>query len=177
MILGVHASITAGCAPGEVRATLDREGWPWLGRPGRFGTRELRLEGRPPQCFHLRVASSRGVGRHGAMWHVRLERPDGPLTADPLVDLQLMIEPLRGGGTRLSFDGRAARSLWESTPVTSRSLIRAGASAYARSLLEQIVTVLELRPVAAQTRPQPKPDAGATVGLWPPVRASRAKGA
>jgi hypothetical protein len=177
MILGVHASITVDRPPEVVRAALDREGWPWLGQPGRFGTREVRLEGRPARFFHLRVASSRGVGRYGAIWRLRLERPDGTLTADALLDLQLVIEPLQTGITKLSLDGRVARDLGESVAASSRAASRLVASAYARSLLEQIATVLEAQPMSGPARPQSKPDAGATIRVWPAVRTSRPKGA
>jgi len=175
MILGVHASITVARRPDEVRATLDREGWPWLGQPGRFGTREVRLEGRPARSFHLRVASSRGVVRYGTIWRLRLERPDGALTADPLLDLQLVIEPLRTGGTKLSLDGRVARDLGESTAATSRPVTRLAASAYARSLLEQIVTVLEAQPMPDPA--SPPQDARAAVQTRAAVRTPRPHGA
>jgi hypothetical protein len=173
MILGVHASIAVARRPDEVRATLDREGWPWLGQPGRFGTREVRLEGRPARSFPLRVASSRTVGRYGAIWRLRLERPDQRLAADPLLDLQLVIEPIQKGGTKVSLDGRVARDLGESPAATSRAATRLAASGYARSLLEQIATVLEAQPMSGPASPRPKQDAGATVRVWPAVRTSR----
>ena len=172
MILGVHATITVARRPEEVRATLDREGWPWLGEPGRFSTREVRLEGRPARCFHLRVAPSRGVGRYGAIWRVRLERPDGSLTADPLLDLQLVIEPAPTGGTTFTVDGRVARDLAESGAATPRAATRLLASAYARSLLEQIASVLESQRASS---PGPASAAGATVRVWPAARTPRRK--
>ena len=177
MILGVHASVTVGRRPDEVRAALDREGWPWLGQPGRFGTREVRLEGRPARSFPLRVASSRGVGRYGAIWRLRLERPDQLVAADPLLDLQLVIEPLQQGGTKLSLDGRVARDLGESAAATPRAATRLAASGYARSLLEQIATVLEALPMSGPEGPPPQQDVGATVRVWPARRTSRPNGA
>ena len=160
MILGVHASIAVARRPDEVRATLDREGWPWLGRPGRFSTRVVRLEGRPARSFHLRIVSSRGVGRYGTTWRLRLERPDGPLTAEALLDLQLVIEPLKAGGTKLSIDGRAARELGKSVAPTSRAATRLAASGYARSLVEEIASVLEAQPTVGPATRHAKKDIG-----------------
>jgi hypothetical protein len=142
MIPGVHASLVVRRDPDEVRARLDRDGWPWLGRQGPLGTREVRLEGRPARPFRVRAFPTRGVGR-SRTWHVRLEPPESGPATGPAIALELSVESLPSGGTaRLQCSGRAARNLQESGQV-QQSVVRLAANAYTRSFLEQVAAVIE----------------------------------
>ena len=143
MIPGIHASIAVARAADDVRATLDQDGWPWLGRRGARMTREVELDGRPPQAFDVRVSSTRGSTRNSICWHIRLERPDGPQSPQAPLDLRLSIEPVATAVTRLRLDGHAAHDLMASAGVTPRVAVRLAACAYARSLAEQIATAME----------------------------------
>ena len=143
MIAGIHAGIAVARGADEVRATLEQDGWPWLGRPGAQMTREVDLDGRPPQAFQVRVSSSRGAARNSVTWHLRLERPDTPASPQASLDLKLSLEPLGATATRLRLDGHAAHDLVASAGVSPRAVVRLAACAYARSLGEQIVSALE----------------------------------
>src|SRR5258707_15813210 len=118
MISGIHASIAVGRTLDEVRATLDQDGWPWLGRLGPLVNREVDLDGRPPQAFHVRVSSTRGLARNSVTWHLRLERPDAPPSPQAALDLKLCLEPAGTAGTRLPPPRQAAHHLMTSRGVT-----------------------------------------------------------
>lgn len=143
MITGIHSSIAVARTPDQIRSTLDRDGWPWLGRPGPLMTRAVDLDGHPPQSFQVRVTARRGAGRSGTTWHLRLERPSAPPSPQAPLDLTLSLEPLGTTATRLGLDGQAAHDLMASGGVTPRAAVRLAACAYARSLGEQIASALE----------------------------------
>jgi hypothetical protein len=143
MIAGIHAVIAVARTADEVRATLDQEGWPWLGRPGARMTREVALDGPAPNAFHVRVTSTRGATRNSVTWHLRLERPDAPAAPQAALDLKLSLEPVGASTIRMHFDGHAAQDLMTSGGATSRTAVRGAACAYARSLGEQIASAVE----------------------------------
>lgn len=143
MIAGIHASIAVTRTAEEVRATLDQDGWPWLGRRGARMTREVDLDGRPSQAFAVRVSSIRGSTRSSICWHLRLEHPDGPQSPQAPLDLKLSLAAEGTALTRLHFDGHAAHDLVASGGITPRAAARTAACAYTRSLAEQIATAVE----------------------------------
>jgi hypothetical protein len=143
MIPGIHASIAVARKPDEIRSTLDQDGWPWLGRRGPMLTREVDLDGTPPQAFRVRVSATRGPSRSSATWNLRLEIPDAPPSPQAPLDLKLSLEPEGATGTRLRLDGQASRDLMASGGVTPRAVVRLAACGYARSLGEQIASAVE----------------------------------
>ena len=163
MIAGIHASIAVARTADEVRATLDQDGWPWLGRPGARMTREVDLDGRPPQAFQVRVSSTRGAARNSVTWHLRLERPDAPPSPQASLDLKLSLEPLGAAATRLRLDGHAAHDLMAPGGVTPRAAVRLAACAYARSLGEQIASAFEGRPPSSVDEAAGRPRRAAPV--------------
>lgn len=163
MIPGVHASIAVARTADEVRATLDQDGWPWLGRGGARMTREVDLDGQPPQAFEMRVSSTRGSTRNSICWHLRLERPDGPQSPQAPLDLKLSVEAEGTAATRLHFDGHAAHDLLASGGIPARAAVRTAACAYARSLAEQIATAVERQIPAAPRGQQSRSPRTATV--------------
>jgi hypothetical protein len=167
MIAGIHASIAVARTPEEIRAILDQDGWPWLGRPGPMMTREADLDGRPPQAFHVRVSSTRGPTRSSATWHLRLERPDAPPSPQAPLDLKLTLEPQGATVTRLRLDGQASHDLMASGGVTPRAAVRLAACAYARSLVEQVAAAVE------RQRPSTPERAAGRAPKATPVKAPR----
>src|SRR5258708_33305588 len=98
--------------------------------------REVDLDGRPPQAFHVRVTSTRGLARNSVTWHLRLERPDAPPSPQAALDLKLTLEPAGTAGHPLRLDGHATHRLPPSGGVPPRASAPPGALDYACSLPE-----------------------------------------
>jgi hypothetical protein len=144
MIPGVHASIAVDRKPEEVRAMLDRKGWPWLGRRGPLGSREISLDGSPPRAFRLRVFGTHRGLPVGPTWRILLEHPDDRPAPHSLLELELFLAPLPGDCSGLRLDGMFSQVLLHGVEATiPHAVARLAANAHARSLLEQVTTILE----------------------------------
>lgn len=145
MIPGVHATLAVRRDPDEVRESLDRDGWPWLGRPVPQGGREVRLLGPTPRTFRVRPFSPTGVGR-SRTWHVVLESSQFASAIGPAITLELSVGTLASGAAGLRCYGRAASELCGSGPDHPEAMVRRAANAYVRSLLEQVALAIEGQP-------------------------------
>ena len=143
MIPGVRASIAVDRKPEEVRELLDRKGWPWLGRRGSLGSREVRLDGNPFREFTLRVfARDLGASRVRT-WRLLLEEFDDT-AAHAILELELTVLPLGGGSSWLSVCGMFSPMMFHGRDgLAGQPVTRRIANEHARALLEQVATRLE----------------------------------
>ncbi len=174
MIPGVHASIAVDRRPEEVRALLDRKGWPWLGRRGPLGSREIRLDGSPPRAFRLRVFGTHRAVPLGPTWRILLEHPEDRPKPNSLFELELYLAPLPGDCSGLRLDGMFSQSLLHGVEATiPQSVARVAANAHARSLLEQVTTILEGRATLDAGRSHSLQDGRDRVGKPPALHTRR----
>lgn len=145
MIQGVRAETVAFVDYKQAAPLFQLPGWSWLGLPGQFLTRRVRLDGTPPRECRLRV--TRVQGRKQALaCTLQLESLEGaPGTALIRGDLDLTAAPNGHADARcvLSLHGLAARNLADSGGPASADATRHLANEYARSLLEQVARSLE----------------------------------
>lgn len=150
MVPGVHASIAVAQRPEEVRAALDEPGWPWLGQPGPMATRRVPVGPGGGEGGCVRIFAPTGGARHAPLWRLQVAGEAADLlAAEPLLDVQLLVETASGGGTRLRLSGRFARDLARRGAAVPLAASRTAANALARSLLEVIATTVEARSTAA----------------------------
>ena len=144
MIPGVRAGIAVDRTPEEVRELLDRKDWPWLGRRGSLGSREVRLDGNPSRAFTLRVfARDLGPSRVRS-WRLLLEEFEDTSAAHAILELELTILPLGGGSSWLSVGGMFSPMMIHGRDgLVGQLVTRRVANEHARALLEQIATMLE----------------------------------
>ena len=144
MIPGVHASIAVDRSPEDVLAFLDRKGWPWLGRRGALGSREIRLDGNPFREFRLRVFATHHAVSRGSTWRVLLEQSADASPPHSVLELELSVTPLGEDSSRLSVGGMFSPTLFRGREgAVGQSVTRRVANEHARSLLEQVATILE----------------------------------
>jgi hypothetical protein len=157
MIPGVHATIAVDRRPEDVLAVLDRKGWPWLGRRGPLGSREIRLDGNPFREFRLRVFAAHHAVSRGPTWRVVLEQSEDASPPHSVLELELSVTPLGGDSSRLSIGGMFSSTLFRGREgAVGQSVTRRVANEHARSLLEQVATILE---EGAHRDKRVKPDA------------------
>jgi hypothetical protein len=144
MIPGVRASLAVDRSPEEVRELLDRKGWPWLGRRGDLGSREVRLDGNPFREFTLRVfARDLGPSRVRT-WRLLLGELEDASAAHAILDLELTVLPLGGGSSWLSVSGMFSPMMFHGRDgLVGQAVTRRIANEQARALLEQVATTLE----------------------------------
>jgi hypothetical protein len=145
MIQGVRAETVAFVDYQQAAALLRVPGWSWLGLPGQFFTRHVRLDGTPPRECRLRVTRVQ-LHKQALACTLQLESREGA-PGTPLIrgDLDLTAAPNGKAATRclLSLHGLAARNLADSGGPASADATRHLANEYARSLLEQVARSLE----------------------------------
>ena len=145
MIQGVHAETVAFVDYKRAAKLFQLPGWTWLGLPGQFSTRRVRLDGAPPRDCRLRVSRVQ-VLKQALACTLQLESREGaPGTSLIRGDLNLAAAPDGNAATRcvLSLHGLAARDLADSGGPSSADAARRLANEYARSLLEQVAGSLE----------------------------------
>jgi hypothetical protein len=144
MIPGVRASLAVDRSPEEVRELLDRKGWPWLGRRGTLGSREVRLDGNPFREFTLRVfARDLGPSRVRT-WRLLLGELEDASAAHAILELELTVLPLSGGSSWLIVGGMFSPMMFHGRDgLTGQAVTRRIANEHARALLEQVATRLE----------------------------------
>ncbi len=145
MIQGVHAETVAFVDYKKAAKLFQLPGWTWLGLPGQFSTRRVRLKGTPPRDCRLRVTRVQ-VLKQALACTLQLESWEGA-PGTPLIrgDLSLAPAPNGNAATRcvLTLHGLAARNLADSGGPASADATRHLANEYARSLLEQVAGSLE----------------------------------
>ena len=112
MIPGVHASIAVDRKPEDVLAVLDRKGWPWLGRRGPLGSREIRLDGYPFREFQLRVFATHHAASREPTWRVLLEQSEDASPPHSVLELEVSVTPLGGDASRLNVSGMFSPTLF-----------------------------------------------------------------
>jgi len=162
MIPGVRASLAVDRSPEEVRELLDRKGWPWLGRRGSLGSREVQLDGNPFREFTLRVfARDLGPSRVRT-WRLLLEEFEDASTAHAILELELTVRPLGGGSSWLSVGGMFSPMMFDGRDgLIGQAMTRRIANEHTRALLEQVATMLEGAALVG------KPTKGAAQGRHP----------
>src|SRR5258708_381883 len=165
MIQGVHAETVVFVEFDRATELIGVAGWPWLGRPGAMSAREVSLDGGAPRRFRVRAGQLRILKGKEVSCSVQLERPEGPMAA--LVRAQLTLTPVpKGGRTRLSLRGVAARDLVEGLPSTTDTCLRM-ANTYARSLLVGVATAMEAgNHPPLDRRPDRRPVDHASMSTW-----------
>ena len=121
MIQGVHAETISFSSYADAREIALTPGWPWLGRAGHEGSREVSLGGVRPRRVRLRVSEMQARG-HSTVCSVELLEVDRLFT--PRIRIELTLEP-NNSGTRLTVSGLFPRDLAgdpSSDPEASRHL-------------------------------------------------------
>src|SRR5712692_7358398 len=138
MIQGVHAETISFSSYADACEIALTPGWPWLGRAGLQGSREVDLGGVQPRQFQLRVSEAQAHG-HTAACSVELLDLDRLFTLR--IRIALTLQP-NGSGSRLTASGLFARDLAgdpSGNPEASRHL----AIECVRSLIEQVAGAID----------------------------------
>jgi len=138
LIQGIHAVTISFSSYADACEIALTPGWPWLGRAGLQGSRDVDLGGVRPRQFRLRVSEAQAHG-HTAACSIELLELDRLFTLR--IRIALTLQP-SGSGTRL-----AASSLFvpdlagdpNCDPEASRHL----ANDYVRSLIEQVAEAID----------------------------------
>ena len=138
LIQGVHAETITFSSYEDACEIALTPGWPWLGRAGLQGTREVDLGGARPRRFGLRVSQAQARG-HTTACTIELLELDRLFTLR--IRVALTLQP-NNSGTRLTVSGLVVRDLAgapNGDPESSRHL----ANEYVRSLIEQVAEEIE----------------------------------
>jgi hypothetical protein len=137
MVHGVRAT-TALFAPVDQAGGLAlTKGWPWLGSPGKLGSREVFLTGSRPRRFLVRGFNARTRGKVVSC-DVELYDADH---VRALLKAELTVAP-NGPGTSVALKGSALPGLAPTSSMQTVPSLRV-ANEYARALLEQIARDIE----------------------------------
>ncbi len=138
MIQGIHAETITFSSYEDACEIALTPGWPWLGRAGLQGSREVDLGGVRPRQFRLRVSEAQAHG-HTAACSIELLELDRLFTLR--IRIALTLQP-NGSGTRLTARSLFVRDLAgdpNGDPEVSRHL----ANEYVRSLIEQVAEAID----------------------------------
>jgi hypothetical protein len=138
MIQGVRAMTVLFATAELARSLVLTRGWPWLGSPGKLGSRDVLLTGSRPRRFHVRAFDARTRGK---VVSCDVELYDADRVGAALLKAQLTFGP-SGRNTSVVLKGSALSSSAPTSSVQTVLSLRV-ANEYARALLEQIARDLE----------------------------------
>ena len=138
MIQGVRAMTVLFATADQAGGLVLTKGWPWLGSPGKLGSREVFLTGSLPRLFQVRVFDAR-TRRKIVSCQVELWDPDRVHAV--LLKAELTFTP-NGPSTNVALKGSALSGLAAASSMQTVLSLRV-ANEYARALLEQIARDME----------------------------------
>jgi hypothetical protein len=138
MIHGVRAMTVLFATAEQASGLVLTKGWPWLGSPGGWGSRDVFLAGSRPRRFQVRVFDARTRGKVVSC-DVELYDPDR--VGAVLLKAHLTFAP-NGPSTSVTLKGSALPGLAPASSMQTVLSLRV-ANEYARALLEQITRDIE----------------------------------
>lgn len=138
MIHGVRATTVLFTTVDQAGDLILTKGWPWLGSPGKLGSREVLLTGSRPQRFSVRVFDLRARAK---VVSCHLELNDADRVGAVLLKAELIFAA-NGSSTTVALKGSALPGFGPTSSMQTMLSLRV-ANEYARALLEQIARDVE----------------------------------
>jgi hypothetical protein len=138
MIRGVRATTILFATAKQASGLVLTTGWPWLGSPGKLGSRDVFLTGSRPRRFQVRVFDARTRGK---VVSCDVELYDADRGGAVLLKAKLTFAP-NGASTSVTLQGSVLPGFAPTSSMQTVLSLRV-ANEYARALLEQIARDLE----------------------------------
>lgn len=138
MIQGVRATTVLFATAEQASGLVLSKGWPWLGSPGKLGSRDVFLTGSRARRFQVRAFDARTRGK---LVSCDVELYDADRVGAVLLKAQLTFAP-NGPSTSVALKGSALPGLAPTASMQTVLSLRV-ANEYARALLEQVARDIE----------------------------------